>query len=165
MNTASVLMYFVTTLFATLIPLNDFGMRADVYFENKPFRIQCEVAKTQYQQQKGLMYRKSLKDYKGMLFIYEKEEILTFWMKNTYIPLNIVYIKTDLSIDSCHYMKPLNDKLIYSSKKPSRYGLEINPGTFNKLMVGENDSAILEFKLFYNLLGQSINGLDFIFHK
>ncbi len=165
MKAPNMLIFFLTTLFATLIPLNDFGMTSDVFFKNKPFRIQCKVAKTSYQQQRGLMYRKNLADYKGMLFVYDNEEILTFWMKNTYIPLNILYIKEDLSIDSTHYMKPLNDKLIYSSKKPSKYALEITPATFDKLMVGENDSAILEFKLFYNLLGQPINELDWVFHE
>lgn len=155
----------MVTLFSGLIPLSDFGVNADVYFQNKPFRVQCEVAQTPDQQQRGLMFRQKLDDFKGMVFVYDAASTLTFWMKNTYIPLYIIYFGSDFSVNSFFFMKPLNEKIIYHSKKPSRFALEVSPSTFDKLMLSEGDRGIFEFRMYYNLLGRSVSSSIFSFKE
>ena len=62
------------------------------------FRV--EVIKSPKQQKRGLMYRKELKKHTGMLFIFKKEKEASFWMKNTLISLDIIFINKDGEIDS-----------------------------------------------------------------
>ncbi|MFB6182833.1 MAG: DUF192 domain-containing protein, partial [Candidatus Nanohaloarchaea archaeon] len=61
-------------------------------------KITLEIADTREERKKGLMFRKSLKNNHGMLFIFNKSANRTFWMKNTYIPLNIIFINENLTI-------------------------------------------------------------------
>lgn len=58
-------------------------------------RFQVEIAATQAEQAKGLMFRKSLAPDRGMLFTYKRPQPASFWMKNTLIPLDIIYIQPD----------------------------------------------------------------------
>ncbi len=105
--------------------------------ENKTVPI--ELAKSEDQRSHGLMYRKSLAQNAGMLFVFDKEETLTFWMKNTLIPLSIGYFDRDQRLVDIHEMEPLSDKrIVYTSKKPALYALEMNKGWFtkNKIKVG-----------------------------
>lgn len=79
----------------------------------------------------GLMYIKNLDENLGMLFVTREEQTLSFWMKNTYIPLDIAYINKDLEIVDIHTMKPL-DITSVPSKYPASYALEVNAGYFKK---------------------------------
>jgi uncharacterized membrane protein (UPF0127 family) len=77
--------------------------------------IAAEVMTTESQQARGMMYRKSLDKDKGMLFLFKKPKRAVFWMKNTYIPLDLIFIKRGGSIDSIHEnLEPFSTKKIKS---------------------------------------------------
>ncbi len=99
---------------------------------NETIGVSVFIARTEKQRSRGLMFRKSLDENRGMLFFFEGDEYLHFWMKNTYIPLSIAYIDSNGTITEILDMEPLDETRAYPSKKPSRYALEMNRGWFRK---------------------------------
>jgi len=97
-----------------------------------------EVARTPEEQRQGLMNRKSLEPNRGMIFIYERDSRLSFWMKNTTIPLSIAFISKDGTIREIYDMKPLSTRSIESTHSV-RYALEVNRGTFERLGLAPGD--------------------------
>ena len=93
--------------------------------------LTVEIARTEAQRNQGLMHRKTLKDGEGMLFIFERDQILSFWMKNTLIPLSIGYIASDGRIGEIYDMEPGNLSPIVSSRS-YRYALEVPQGWFSR---------------------------------
>ncbi|MDO5608937.1 MAG: DUF192 domain-containing protein [Capnocytophaga sp.] len=91
--------------------------------------LDIEFADTLSERELGLMYRKSMAENQGMLFIYpDQQPELSFYMKNTYIPLDIIYINSEMQIVSIvRNAKPL-DETSLPSGKPAQYVLEINGG-------------------------------------
>ena len=90
--------------------------------------LDIELAKTKGETRQGLMYRKSMKKNRGMLFFSEKEKIQNFYMKNTYISLDLIFIdKNGIVVDIAKRAKILDESSILSSK-PAMYVLEINAG-------------------------------------
>jgi uncharacterized membrane protein (UPF0127 family) len=84
-----------------------------------------EVAATEAERAKGLMFRRSLEDGHGMLFVFEKEEVQTFWMKNTYIPLDMVFVNGNMEVVGViESAKPLTEDTL-SVAEPSLYVVEI----------------------------------------
>ena len=102
--------------------------------------ITVELARTDAQRNQGLMHRKALKDGEGMLFIFERDQILSFWMKNTLIPLSIAYIASDGRILEIYDMEPGSLKPVASSRS-GRYALEVPQGWFSRAGVGVGDVA------------------------
>ena len=100
--------------------------------------LTVELAKTEAQRNQGLMHRKTLKDGEGMLFIFERDQALTFWMKNTLIPLSIAYIASDGRIFEIYDMEPQNLKTVASSRS-GRYALEVPQGWFSRAGLGVGD--------------------------
>ncbi|MCL2155209.1 MAG: DUF192 domain-containing protein [Leptospirales bacterium] len=98
----------------------------------KKVGLNIEIAKTPSERERGLMFRNNLGESDGMLFVFDKEENLNFWMKNTFIPLDIAYINKKGIINEIYYMAPVDISKIYSSIKPAMYALEVNAGWFNK---------------------------------
>ena len=110
----------------------------------KKVEVQVEIADSPAEQAKGLMYRKSLGEDRGMLFVYPAEQELSYWMKNTYIPLSIAYIDSEGRIVDILDMKPLDDRPPhYVSSEPVQYALEVNQGFFEREGVKEGDHAEL----------------------
>lgn len=95
--------------------------------------VTIEVAINQAEQAQGLMYRESMPENHGMLFVYEQPRFMGFWMKNTLIPLDIAYIREDMTIGNIETMTPHRgpfDPPSYRSTYPSLYALEMNAGWF-----------------------------------
>ena len=87
-----------------------------------------EVMRTAAEKERGLMYRKSMATDRGMLFQYDADQPVTFWMKNTYIPLDMVFIRHDgRVVDIARNAKPMDETLI-DAKAPSSGVLELNAG-------------------------------------
>ena len=92
-------------------------------------RITAEVATTPDERANGLMNRFSLQPDHGMLFVFEKPERLSFWMKNTYIPLSIAFIDGGGRIVNIEDMAPQTETTHWS-RGPARYALEMRKGWF-----------------------------------
>ena len=93
-----------------------------------PIKVDVELALNPAEIRQGLMYRKTLPDHGGMLFVMEKNEEQSFWMKNTYVALDIIYINTDKKIVSiAKQAKPL-DETPLPSNGIAKYVLEVNAG-------------------------------------
>jgi|TARA_B110000014_G_C20098932_1_gene576466 hypothetical protein len=108
--------------------------------------IQIEIADNDFERQTGLMYRKEMEHNKGMLFIFDMSEVRSFYMKNTYISLDIIYIDTNNTIiNIIENTKPLNDTSLLSNF-PAKYVLEINAGLSKKWNIKNGD------KISYNIL-------------
>jgi len=104
-----------------------------------------ELAKTDEQRQLGLMNRESLDESKGMLFVYEDEGIHTFWMKNTRIPLDILWIDSNGTVvriiknaEPCtkEYCPSINPN------KKANYVLEINGGEADSIGLAEGSRLV-----------------------
>jgi uncharacterized membrane protein (UPF0127 family) len=105
-------------------------------------KVTAEIARTVEQRAQGLMSRKSLEDGRGMLFVFERDQIMSFWMKDTLIPLSIAYISSSGLILEIHDMQPLNQLPVYSSSL-ARYALEVPQGWFNKNSIKPGDRISL----------------------
>lgn len=91
-------------------------------------QLDIEIADIESERTIGLMHRWSMPDTQGMLFIFEEEEQRSFWMHNTLMGLDIIYIKEDGTIESiAKYCVPKSDKSI-PSKGPAMYVLEVQEG-------------------------------------
>jgi uncharacterized membrane protein (UPF0127 family) len=102
-----------------------------------PFAV--EVVSNEADRAKGLMYRKSLPEGQGMLFDFHSEQDVSFWMQNTYIPLDMIFIKADGRIANIvENTEPLSTKMI-PSRGPVRGVLEVIGGTTRKLGIVAGD--------------------------
>ena len=96
---------------------------------NETFHVQ--VAKSPADQANGLMRRKHLPEDSGMLFVYDQDRRLTFWMKNTEIPLSIAFVSVEGRIMQIEDMEPFSLEPI-RSQRSVRYALEVNRGAFDR---------------------------------
>lgn len=116
-----------------------------VYYKNTCFLV--ELAKTAAEHTQGLMFRKKLDDNKGMLFIFNDESKVSFWMKNTLISLDMIWLdknKTVVFIEK--NVKPCLDSACppITPDKNAMYVLELNAGTCTKLGIALGDKIIFD---------------------
>jgi uncharacterized protein len=110
----------------------------------KKVKVRVEIADTEAKREKGLMYRTALGEDRGMLFVFDREQVLAFWMKNTLIPLSVAFMDSEGRIVDIQNMKPLDDEPPhYVSAEPSQFALEVNRGFFEEHGVKVGDSAEL----------------------
>lgn len=105
-------------------------------------RFQVEIAATRAEQARGLMFRKSLAPDRGMLFIYKRPQPAAYWMKNTLIPLDILYFDANRRLVSVQWDVPpckADPCPLYPSHMPARYVLEIPAGTTRRIGVKMGD--------------------------
>ncbi|MCX6815607.1 MAG: DUF192 domain-containing protein [Candidatus Aenigmarchaeota archaeon] len=98
---------------------------------NKTVRINVEIADNVAAWQKGLMFRQSMPEYNGMLFIFPDSNFRTFWMKDTLIPLDLIFVSHDMFVvDIKKDFQPCNQTPceFYTSARPATYLIEINSG-------------------------------------
>jgi hypothetical protein len=109
-------------------------------------RFTVEVAESQQKQALGLMFRDSLPDGHGMLFIFPAEGFRSFWMKNTRIPLDIMYFDEDLKlVNVAENAQPCRTRRCpnYPSEGPAKYVLELNAGKAAELGLRPGDELQL----------------------
>ena len=107
---------------------------ATVYVQDMPFRV--EIADTPEKQALGLMFRRSLREGYGMLFVFANEAERSFWMKNTLVGLDMIFLNSDRQVvDMFQYVPPCQADPCpsYTSAFPARYVLEIAGGLAEKL--------------------------------
>ncbi|MDD5065671.1 MAG: DUF192 domain-containing protein [bacterium] len=101
--------------------------------------LQIEIADDAAERSRGLMFRKELGRDKGMVFDFKQDQIVSFWMKNTFIPLSIAFLDTNFCIAQIEDMSPLDEENLHRSGIPVRYCIEVNRGWFerNGIKVGD----------------------------
>ena len=95
----------------------------------------AEIAATDETRQIGLMHRFSLPPDHGMLFVHDASRMLSFWMRNTYIPLSIAFIDANGRIINIEDMAPQVERLTWSTA-PALYALEMKKGWFAQKGIG-----------------------------
>lgn len=109
-------------------------------------KVDIEIADSEYERQTGLMYRKSMEEDEGMLFIYPNEAPRSFYMKNTYIALDIIfYDKDSTAVSFQENAKPL-DETSLPSGEPAQFILELNAGKVKEWNIELGDK--IDFKRF-----------------
>ena len=112
--------------------------------DNGCFKFDVYIAVTSAQQQRGLMFVRYLPEWSGMLFLYQTAGIRSMWMKNTYIPLDILFARADGTVSSVEAnTEPLSLRSI-SAIEPVGFVLELNAGTAATLGIGAGSRLVLE---------------------
>lgn len=117
--------------------------------ENSTIEINAEIADDLQEQIKGLMFRSDLGQNDGMLFVYETERKRSFWMKNTLIPLDMIFVDTNMRIiDIKENIQPCVTEICpnYTSKDVAKYILEVNAGFVMKNNIEIGDLITLSSK-------------------
>jgi len=105
--------------------------------------FQVEIADTPAARTRGLMERYSLAEDAGMLFIFDEPRVLSFWMLNTPIPLDIDFIREDLTISSTDTMAPFS-LTSHASIEPVPFALEVGAGEFERRGIEPGDTVVFE---------------------
>ncbi len=112
--------------------------------KNGPVVLDVEIADTEPEREHGLMFRRELPAKRGMIFLFSAEQQITMWMKNTYSPLDMVFIGDDWRIvHIAHDAEPLSTDIILSVRPASRV-LEIGGGQAEKLGLASGDMVSLQ---------------------
>lgn len=109
--------------------------------------ISANVADTPEKRERGLMFVNELEEYSGMLFVFEYEDYYSFWIKNTLIPLEIIFINSEMKIVDIQEMEPCKSNeiqcKIYTSKQKIRYALELNSNFSIKNNINIGDKVLI----------------------
>jgi uncharacterized protein len=141
-----VLMYFIYKPSKLSDPVNDkimFQKQGELTFFNQKNKVlsklEIEIAATEYTREKGLMERAAMDENQGMLFIFEAPSVQSFWMKNTILPLDLIFVDQNNNIVHIGYNAvPFSEALI-SSEKPAMYVVEVNAGYCKKFKIENGD--------------------------
>ena len=107
-------------------------------------KIDIELAENDNERMQGMMYRKSMDDNKGMLFVFDLEEPQSFWMKNTIIPLDIMYVNSKKEIVKIFKNTTPFSENSLPSEKPAIYVVEVGGGFTDRYGIKEGD--MINFK-------------------
>lgn len=101
--------------------------------------LDIEIAETAYERETGLMYRESMEDDQGMLFIFSNEAERSFHMKNTYFPLDLIFYNRDSTVVSIYENAQPRDETSIPSNAPAQFVLEINAGNAGEWNIETGD--------------------------
>jgi uncharacterized membrane protein (UPF0127 family) len=110
--------------------------------DGREFTVSAEIAEKTEDRNHGFMERKNIPDGTGMLFVFERDQILSFWMKNTPHPLSIAYIDSKGKIRNIYDMTPYSLSSIVSTVSV-RYALEVPQGWYKKNGITEGDTVLI----------------------
>ena len=125
-----VLKIFIVFLLFFLIGCAKNSNQVIVYSGEKAIKVNVEIADDNKERMQGLMSRTQLDESAGMLFIFDSEDYHQFWMKNTLIPLDMIFIGKDFRIVEVKNAVPCKEEpcALYRPPKPAKYVLEGNSG-------------------------------------
>ncbi|QQS35612.1 MAG: DUF192 domain-containing protein [Ignavibacteriales bacterium] len=106
---------------------------------NTKTKIEMEYAADEYETQLGLMNRKEMKENQGMLFIFPDESPRSFWMRNTLISLDMLFVNSNKEIVTIHKSTKVLSDQSYPSSKPAKYVVEVVGGFCDKYGIKEGD--------------------------
>lgn len=135
-------------LLAMIVVFNNYRVKKQSRACFKNYCFDVELAETSQEKSSGLMFRESLDSKKGMLFIYDKEDVYNFWMKNVLISLDIVWIDDNKQvIFISHNTQPCKDDPCPVLKPPgkAKYVLELSGGTCQKIGLSVGDKIEIEY--------------------
>ncbi|MGB9044686.1 MAG: DUF192 domain-containing protein [Pseudolabrys sp.] len=140
MRALSLVAFIIFGLFAAAVPAKEAAQQTlEIATKTGVHVFAVEIADNDADRAKGLMYRKELPEGRGMLFDFHREQEVSFWMQNTYIPLDMVFIRGDGRIlRIAENTEPLSTRLIPSGG-PVRAVLEVIGGTARKLGIAPGD--------------------------
>jgi uncharacterized membrane protein (UPF0127 family) len=107
--------------------------------ERGPVNFSVEIADTPDKRALGLMHRKNMPTDEGMLFIYDREQVVQFWMRNTHIPLDLIFYADDGIVKYIHRDAVPFSLQAIGPEQPVRFVLEINAGLSDKLAIKVGD--------------------------
>ena len=122
------------------LPVKDIKI---IRHDGTEFIVEAEIAEKTEDRNHGYMERKVIPDGTGMLFVFEKDQILSFWMKNTPHPLSIAYIDSKGKIRDIYDMKPYSLASVVSTVSV-RYALEVPQGWYKKNGITTGDTVIIQ---------------------
>jgi len=104
------------------------------------------IADNDEKRELGLMYVKKLEENEGMIFIFEDEGIYAFWMKNTYLPLDIIFVDKNMKVVDMQSMEPCNGSecILYYPSEKIKYAIEVNSGFCSKNHINIGDQVKIE---------------------
>ena len=105
-------------------------------------QLDIEIADTEETRARGLMFRESVPESQGMLFVFEESAVRAFYMRNTSVPLSIAYVDERLVIREIHDMEPFSLESVFS-RNPAMYALEVNQGAFGRWDISVGDRLTL----------------------
>ena len=108
------------------------------------FEFNVELAETSEQKSRGLMFRREMADNEGMLFLHRRDRVLTMWMANTFLPLDMLFIERDGTIARIEENTIPQSRDVISSRKRVRAVLELNAGTARNLGISAGDKVVYE---------------------
>ena len=134
--------FIIFSIFLTLIACKNNGLEKRnltiTKSDGTTITISAEIAKTNEDRARGYMERKKIPEGTGMLFVFERDQVLSFWMKNTPTPLSIAYIDSKGKIRDIFHMEPYCLDSIISTVSV-RYALEVPQGWFEKNGIKKGD--------------------------
>jgi len=115
---------------------------------NTKVKIDIEIADDDYQRQLGLMNRKEMNENQGMLFIFPRQDFLSFWMRNTLISLDMIFVDENKRVVTIHKNTRILSDASYPSSKPAKYVVEVVAGFTDKYKIQVGDKIDwMEMKL------------------
>lgn len=121
----------------------NFTKEGELTFQNEEgefkAKIDIEIADDMVERAVGLMYRENMDMNKGMLFIFPEETWQSFWMKNTVLPLDIIFINKKMEIVTIHKNTTPFSEQSYPSTEPAIYVVEVNAGYTDQFNIFEGD--------------------------
>lgn len=132
--------FLALTLFLLLAPVaawaQDLVPLTVTTEQGKAHPFQVEIAGTPEERARGLMFRTELAEDRGMLFIFPRRERIAMWMRNTEIPLDMLFISDDGRVTQIHERAVPHSEAVISSRRRVRYVLELPGGTAERLGLG-----------------------------
>lgn len=101
--------------------------------------VDIELAEGYDERRLGLMFRKSMGENQGMLFLFPYDAMQSFWMKNTILPLDMIFINSNNEIVTIHKNTEPYAETQYPSSRPAKYVLEVNAGYCDRIGISEGD--------------------------